>query len=115
MNRTKLTEPQLHVTEFSEDKTNKDDSTLELQQHAGFQQEETDAKNGSDDDMEDDLLLREQLLQSLATKRAEKARAIMAVSEAYDYVLLHLYFSDIYWCTHCIFICYMTCSVKRSL
>ena len=30
--------------------------------------------------MEDDLLLREQLLQALATKRAEKAKAIIAVS-----------------------------------
>ncbi len=40
------------------------------------------------DDNEDDLLLREQLLQSLARKRAEKARAMIAVSSFQIFIII---------------------------
>lgn len=43
------------------------------------QGEKEDVDKQAEDDVEDDLFLREQLLQSLATKRAEKAKSIIEV------------------------------------
>ena len=78
-------EPPLQEREASEEETTTLEEPAPNQSDtpaitATSQEDMEDVKDEVEEEMEDDLLLREQLLQSLATKRAEKARAIIAVS-----------------------------------
>eukprot|EP00112_Aurelia_sp_Birch-Aquarium-sp1_P006110 Seg1682.11 transcript_id=Seg1682.11/GoldUCD/mRNA.D3Y31 product="hypothetical protein" protein_id=Seg1682.11/GoldUCD/D3Y31 len=65
---------------ISQDETTQVEATTNIIKADETQLDIAESKTQAEDDVEDDLLLREQLLQSLATKRAEKARTMMAVS-----------------------------------
>jgi len=73
-----ISAPHLQEREAKDKMSIEDESAAEKAQRAEVNEEESVGKHVSEDEMEDVMLLREQLLQSLATKRAEKARSIIA-------------------------------------